>query len=207
MLVEDTSALIEQLEVAEADRRVAKRRRRVIQARLKVLEVEWEVGLAAEAVENMERALAEIDLATGSIARGLLRDRRARSLEREIAVTRRRLEGKRAELDVKRQRLLRLEQRAEQLDASRRPAKLFRLYSSQHPECSELRRLRHERASASRSLESSARRGRIGRGFEHRAALRAVQGTPRRERSASEGRASAGRGGFVLRLHVRGCRH
>ena len=69
MLVEDTSAFIEQLEVAEADRRVAKRRR-VTQARLEVLEVEWEVGLAAEALGNMEQALAEIDLATGSIARG-----------------------------------------------------------------------------------------------------------------------------------------
>ena len=101
MLVEDTSAFIEQLEVAEADRRVAKRRRRVTQARLEVLEVEWEVGLAAEALGNMERTLAEIDLATGSIARGLLRDRRARSLLREIAVTRRRLEGKRAELDYR----------------------------------------------------------------------------------------------------------
>lgn len=140
MLVEDTSAFIEQLEVAEADRRLAKRRRRVTQARLEVLEVEWEVGLAAEALRNMERALAEIDLATGSIARGLLRDRRARSLEREIAATRKRLEGKRAELELKRERLLRLEQRAEKLVASRRPAKLFRLHSSQHHlECSERR--------------------------------------------------------------------
>ena len=140
MLVEDTSAFIEQLEVAEADRRVAKLRRRVTQARLEVLEVEWEVGLAVEALGNMERALAEIDLATGGIARELPRDRRARSLEREIAVTRKRLEGKRAELDVKRDRLLRLQQRAAEVDASRQAAKLFRLHSSQHHlECSERR--------------------------------------------------------------------
>ena len=87
MLVEDTSAFIEQLEVAEAGRRVCEaptpghpgddsRSSRS----------EWEVGLAAEALGEMERVLAEIDLATGSIGRGLLRDRRARSLEREIAV-------------------------------------------------------------------------------------------------------------------------
>ena len=140
MLVEDTSAFIEQLEVAEADRRVAKRRRRVTRARLEVLEVEWEVGLAAEALGNMELALAEIALATGSIARGLPRDKRARSLDREIAITRKQLDGKRAELDEKRERLLRLEQRAEGLDASRRAAKLFRLHSSQHHlECSERR--------------------------------------------------------------------
>ena len=140
MLVEDTSAFIEQLEVEEADRRLAKRRRRVTQARLEVLEVEWEVGFAADALGNMERALAEIDLATGSIARGLLRDRRARSLEREIAAIRKRLAGKHAELDAKRRRLLRLEQRAEQLESSHRAAKLFRLHSSQHHhECSERR--------------------------------------------------------------------
>ena len=85
----------------------------------------------------MERSLAEIDLATGNIARGLLRDRRARSLEREIAVTRKRLQAKRAELDAKRQRLRALEQRVE---VERRVAKLFRLHSSQHHlECSERR--------------------------------------------------------------------
>ena len=59
MLVEDTSAFIEQLEVAKADRRAAKRRRRVSQARLDVLRIEWEVGLAADALRQMERLLAE----------------------------------------------------------------------------------------------------------------------------------------------------
>ena len=83
MLVEDTSAFIEQLEVAEADRRAAKRRRRVTQARLDVLRIEWEVGLAADALRQMERLLAETDIATGSIGRGLLRDRRALARARD----------------------------------------------------------------------------------------------------------------------------
>ncbi len=246
----------------------------------------------------MERALAEIDLATGSIARGLLRDRRARSLEREIAVTRKRLEGKRAELDVKRQRLRRLEQRAEELEASRRAAKLFRLHSSTAPPrvlratvrapreiaerapdprdaagrpslvvvprpllvgrqglaSADVRTIvleadldRRQRAEAMAKAREAilggervtaaplppaaqvvrfavwcrtegrcvdcgtservafdrilpARRGRIGRGFEHRAALRALQGAAGRERGASAGHASAGRRGSLLPL-------
>jgi hypothetical protein len=139
MLVEDRSAFIEQLEVADAGRRATKRRRRVTQLRLEVLEVEWEVGVAVGALQELERQLAAIDLATGSIARGLLRDRRARSLERELAFIRKRLDSKRAELDAKRQRLGGLEQRTEKLDAARR-AKLFRLHSSKHHlECSERR--------------------------------------------------------------------
>jgi len=139
MLVEDTSAFIEQLEIAEAGRRAAKRRRRVNQARLEILRIEWEVGVAADALGEMERLLAEIDLATGTIGRGLPPDRRARSLEREIAATRKRLQAKRADLDVKRQRLSALEHRTERLDSARR-AKLFRLHSSKHHlECSERR--------------------------------------------------------------------
>ena len=146
MLVEDTSAFIEQLEVAKADRRAAKRRRRVSQARLDVLRIEWEVGLAADALRQMERLLAETDVATGSSGRALLRDRRARSLEREITATRRRLQAKRAELDVKRQRLGALEQRAARFDPARR-AKLFRLHSSKHHlECSERRFARFARS-------------------------------------------------------------
>jgi hypothetical protein len=136
MLVEDTTAFIEQLEVADAGRRAAKRRRRVAQSRLEILEVEWEVRVVTHALETMERSLAEIGVTTGSIGRGLLRDRRARALEREIAVTRKRLEAKRAELDARRQRLRGLEQRADEC----RVAKLFRLHSSQHHhECSERR--------------------------------------------------------------------
>ena len=146
MLVEDRSAFIEQLEVADAGRRSAKRRRRITQLRLEVLEVEWEIGVALGAVQELERQLAEIDLATGSIARGLVRDRRARPLEREIAFVRKRLDSKRAELDAKRQRLRTLEQRTEKLDAARR-AKLFRLHSAQHHrECSERRFARFARS-------------------------------------------------------------
>ncbi len=146
MLVEDRSAFIEQLEVADAGRRAAKRRRRVTQLRLEVLEVEWEVGVAVGALQELERQLAAIDLATGSIARGLLRDRRARSIEREIAFIRKRLDSKRAELDAKRQRLGGLEQRTEKLDAASR-AKLFRLHSAKHHlECSERRFARFARS-------------------------------------------------------------
>ena len=160
MLVEDTSAFIEQLEVAKADRRAAKRRRRVSQARLDVLRIEWEVGLAADALRQMERLLAETDVATGSSGRALLRDRRARSLEREITATRRRLQAKRAELDVKRQRLGALEQRAARFDPARR-AKLFRLHSSKHHlECSERRFARFARSQSELPILVGTRDGR-----------------------------------------------
>ena len=160
MLVEDKSAFIEQLEVAEAGRRAAKRRRRVTQARLEILRVEWEVGVVADALGEMERVLAETHLATGSIGRGLLRDKRARSLEREIATTRKRLHAKRADLDVKRQRLRALEQRTERLDAARR-AKLFRLHSSTHHlECSERRFARIARSQSDLPILVGRRDGR-----------------------------------------------
>ena len=160
MLVEDTSAFIEQLEVAGADRRAAKRRRRVTRARLEALRVEWEVGVAADALGAMERLLAEIDLETGSIGRGLLRDRRARSLEREITATRKRLQSKRAELDVKRQRLSALEQRAARADSSR-CARLFRLHSSEHHlECSERRFARIARSQSNLPILVGQRNGR-----------------------------------------------
>ena len=139
MLVEDTSAFIEQLEVAEAGRRAAKRRRRVTQAGSRSCGSSGRWASRPTRWARWSDSCAEIDLATGCIGRGLLRDRRARSLEREIAATRKRLQAKRADLDAKRQRLSALEQRTEQLDSARR-AKLFRLHSSKHHlECSERR--------------------------------------------------------------------
>lgn len=159
MLVEDTSAFIEQLEVPEADRRVAKCRRRIIQARLEVLRVEWEVGVATDALGAMERLLGEIDLETGSSGRELLRDRRARSLEREIASTRKRLQAKHSELESKRQRLSALERRAAGHVARR--ARLFRLHSSTHHlECSERRFARFARSQSDLPILVGRRDGR-----------------------------------------------
>jgi hypothetical protein len=99
-------------------------------------------------------------VATGSSGRGLLRDRRARSLERESMAIRRRLQAKRAELDVKRQRLGALEQRAARFDPARR-AKLFRLHSSKHHlECSERRFARFARSQSELPIMVGTRDGR-----------------------------------------------
>ena len=84
----------------------------------------WEVGVAAEALgggRSDPRRDRRID--RNHRAR-VLRDRRARSLERQITVTRKRSGGKRAELDVKRRAVAALEQRTEGVDCLRRAAEV-----------------------------------------------------------------------------------
>ena len=67
MLVEDTSAFIEQLEIAEAGRRAAKRRRRVTQARLEVLRVEWEVSSVPAILDLVSAGIGHAALAEDAI--------------------------------------------------------------------------------------------------------------------------------------------
>jgi hypothetical protein len=53
MLVEDTAAFIEQLEVLEADRRARKRCRRVTRAEVEVMRAELEARLADDALRRL----------------------------------------------------------------------------------------------------------------------------------------------------------
>lgn len=133
MLVEDTTAFIEQLDVPKDRQRTDKHRRRVAQAELKMLEAMRDVRVAAEALQQMERTFSRaVESSSVSTRRRLLRGRGARSLEREIATVRAHLEAKRDQLPAKQERLFRIEQKARERDAARQSARMFRLHSARH---------------------------------------------------------------------------
>jgi hypothetical protein len=140
MLVEDTTAFIEQLEVRREDKRAEKHRRRRARGEVAVLQAEWEARIAAEAARAMEdelSALPEPDAA--SPGRRLLQARRRRSLEHEIESLRARSRAKRNEVMLARERLRRLDENGV-LGPSPRGARVFRLHSAEHHlECSERR--------------------------------------------------------------------
>ena len=97
MLVEDTAAFIEQLEVREADRRAKKRTRRLTRAELDVMRGEVEARLAGDALWRLASQLAvvrELDDAKGE-----------RALIREIEMVRGRLRVAREKLQECRLRL------------------------------------------------------------------------------------------------------
>jgi hypothetical protein len=135
MLVQDTAAFIEQLEVQEVDRRARKRRARVTRAEMEVLRAELETQRADDALRKLASEIA--------VARELDDARGERSLAHEIKMVRARLRAARHELHASRHRLERL-QRAAANDVERdRRAKFFRLHSSRHYlECSERRFVR-----------------------------------------------------------------
>jgi len=133
MLVEDTTAFIEQLEVLKDGKRTDKDRRRVAQAELKMLEALRDVRVAAEALQQMERTLARaVESSSVSTRHRLFRGRGDRSLEREIETVRAHLQAKRDQLPAKEKRLIRVKQRARESDAARRGARMFRLHSARH---------------------------------------------------------------------------
>ena len=131
MLVQDTAAFIEQLEVQEVDRRARKRRARVTRAELDVMRAELEARRADEALRRLASELA--------IARELEDARGERSLTHEITMVRGRLRAARHALQVSRDRLERLQRAASEPEAGRR-SRVFRLHSARHYlECSERR--------------------------------------------------------------------
>jgi hypothetical protein len=141
MLVEDTTAFIEQLEVVRRDRRAEKRGRRRRQVELEALRAEWEARVAAEALRKMEQELAA--LVSSSPERGAVRRalaaRRQRVLERRIGAVRTRLDSKRADVMLSRERLRGLDQ-TQRRGRSAPGARVFRLHSARHHlECSERR--------------------------------------------------------------------
>ena len=135
MLVQDTAAFIEQLEVQEVDRRARKRRARVTRAEMDVLRAELETQRADDALRKLASEIA--------VARELDDARGERSLAHEIKMVRARLRAARHELHGSRHRLEHL-QRAASSDVERdRRARFFRLHSARHYlECSERRFVR-----------------------------------------------------------------
>ena len=140
MLVEDTTAFVEQLEVQRDDRRAEKRLRRRRQSEVEVLRAEWERRLAAQALQKLEEELASLEEpAESGPGRRLLVARRRRVLERRIESMRARVSAKEAEALVARERLREFD-RSPRRDRPVTGAKVFRLHSAQHHlECSEKR--------------------------------------------------------------------
>jgi len=140
MLVEDTTAFVEQLEVQRDDRRAEKRLRRRRQSEVELLRVEWERRLAAQAVQKLEEELASLqEPAESGPGRRLLVVRRRRVLERRIESMRARVSAKEAEALGARERLRDFD-RSPRRNRPATGAKVFRLHSAQHHlECSEKR--------------------------------------------------------------------
>ena len=125
MLVEDSAAFVERLEVpAEGS---GKQHRRLKRAELQLLSAKWEVHLAESAVLELERRIDEAE-PDGSV----------RSLQRELAAIRKHLHAKLDEVAVVTARVDRLEARFRAGRASRQPYVAFRLHSAGcHVDCSE----------------------------------------------------------------------
>jgi len=140
MLVEDTTAFVEQLEVQRDDRRAEKRLRRRRQSEVEVLRAEWERRLAAQALQKLEEELTSLEEPAGSSpGRRLLVARRRRVLERRIGSMRARVSAKEFEALGARERLSQDDQ-SPRRDRPAPGAKVFRLHSAQHHlECSEKR--------------------------------------------------------------------
>ena len=153
MLAEDTTAFIEQLEVARDDKRAGRRRHRRDLAEIDVLRAEWERRLAADAVSKMEQELAElVDPAEAGPGRRLLLARRRRALAHRISVLRARSRTMEAEVLAARERLRELDRQSTR-ELPAHGAKVFRLHSARHHlECSERRFAKLARAQTDRPV-------------------------------------------------------
>jgi polyhydroxyalkanoate synthesis regulator phasin len=153
MLVEDTAAFIEQLEVLEADRRAKKRRRRLARAEVEVMRAELEARVVDDAMLRLARDLV--------VARELEDAHGERAIVRELRMVRGRLRVARHEVAESRERLQRLRREVSVLDDSGRRAKVFRLHSARHHlECSERRFARLSTSQADRPVLVAKRDGR-----------------------------------------------
>jgi hypothetical protein len=144
MLVEDTAAFIEQLEVLEADRRARKRRRRLARAEVEVMRAELEARLADDALRRLARDLV--------VTRELEDGHGERAIVRELTMVRGRLR-------VARHKLAESRDAPHHDDAGRR-AKVFRLHSARHHlECSERRFARLSTSQADHPVLVAKREG------------------------------------------------
>jgi hypothetical protein len=112
MLVEDTTAFVETLEVVSSSKKAEKRKRRAAKAELGLLKVLTDVRRLEHVVTCMER---ESDLS-----------------QREVDAARARLKRKREDAVAKRARYLALEQEAQSHDVRATTHRMYRLHSSQH---------------------------------------------------------------------------
>ena len=152
MLVEDTAAFIEQLEVLEADRRARKRRRRLARAEVEVMRAELEARVADDALRRLARDLV--------VARELEDAHGERALVRELRMVRGRLRAARHKVAESRERVRQLQGDASVHDDSGRRAKVFRLHSARHHlECSERRFTRLSSSQADRPVLVAKRDG------------------------------------------------
>jgi len=127
MLVEDSAAFVERLEVP-ADG-TDKLRRDVARAELDVLNARWEVHLAESAVLELTRLVRNEGI-----------NGRARSLQRDLRAMRKHLRGTHEALAAGVARVDRLEAEARAYAARHQPYVAFRLHSSgHHVDCSERR--------------------------------------------------------------------
>jgi hypothetical protein len=153
MLVEDTAAFIEQLEVLEADRRAKKRRRRLARAEVEVMRAELEARVADDALRRLARDLV--------VTRELEDAHGERAIVRELTMVRGRLRVARHKLAESRERLQRLHRDASHHDDAGRRAKVFRLHSARHHlECSERRFARLSTSQADHPVLVAKREGR-----------------------------------------------
>jgi hypothetical protein len=129
MLVEDTTAFVEQLEVRPDDRNDEKLRRRRAEAELAALRADWERRIAADALRQLEQELASVPEAAS---------RRRRRLEHRIRRTRGRVRSLETQTLAARERLRWLDPQVGLRERPPSGAKVFRLHSAQHHlECSE----------------------------------------------------------------------
>ncbi len=127
MLVEDSAAFVERLEVPTEGS--DKLRRRLARAELEVVNARWEVHLAESAVLELERRIGS----EGPTRLG-------RSLTRELGAISKHLHAKQDELATSTTRLDRLEDKSRAYRARRQPYVAFRLHSAgHHVDCSERR--------------------------------------------------------------------
>ena len=148
MLVEDSAAFVERLEVPTEGS--DKLRRRLARAELEVVSARWEVHLAESAVLELERRIGS----EGSTRLG-------RSLTRELGAISKHLHAKRDELTTSAMRLDRLEDKSRAYRARRQPYVAFRLHSGgYHVDCSERRFGRLAAAQLARPVFALEREGR-----------------------------------------------
>ena len=133
VLAPDTTAFVEEIAVVEEDKRAAKRRQRATKAHLDVLQAALDLRLTEQVLAGVEH-----DLANRASLPANVRGRRFRlgwrgaSLEADAGALRARVNAMRTELAAKRDRAKALEAQADEHEARRPTAKLYRLHSEGH---------------------------------------------------------------------------
>jgi hypothetical protein len=131
MLVEDTTAYVEQLEVLIEDKRLERQRRRVAKASIAALAVAADIRRVTELLLAMERQAEAADGASGKPRRGSPSRSIARNT-REIERLRKYLRARNAELHRKRRHLGLVERRLRDAERGQRTVTMFRLHSADH---------------------------------------------------------------------------